>query len=668
MSAMRWTRPRIAPAIGPPQADSPSGARGVTLRAVLLGVLGVLAVAVLAPINDWYLHNTYFVGNHFPVGVLCLVLVFLVLVNPLLHAVSRRGRLSTAEMTVVLGMMLVASSMPSSGLHRLWSPALTAPFYHLPEHDQWRWIVELWPGWMFPTTDPYNEDVLYAYWNASADGTVPWQAWLGPIVVWAIFLIPLFGGTLLLMNILRRQWVEHEKLPFPLATVYLEIISEPEPGRLANRFFRNRAMWLAAGVVFAIHLLNGLSAYVPHVPNIPLTYDVHAAFSEEPFRFLPYYLKLSRVYFLVIGLGFLVSREVALSLWLFVVLEGVVQMFCTRVGYDVGVSLGPVRVGAYLAAAVVILWVARRHLLHVLRCAIGLERQTRREYASYRASVWGLLICFAICTGWLVCAGLSLFKAAMLVAAIYVVFLVLTRIIAETGLFYVQPGFPLLDMFRGLTWPVGTPRDLALALVPALVPRDVRTTTMPYVANSLRLGDANRRLAKGPFLLVLAAALLLAMFASGYTHLKLHYRFGAMRTFYSWARIAAVNEHMVRCNELQLRGPQASPTAGQIGIGAGLYALLSTLRLRFIWWPLHPVGFLTAACWPVRWMWFSLMIAWLCKTAVVRIGGWAVHNRVRPVFLGLAFGEALAVAFWMVVKAVLFALGSEGKRIILLPT
>ncbi len=256
----------------------------------------------------------------------------------------------------------------------------------------------------------------------------------------------------------------------------------------------------------------------------------------------------------------------------------------------------------------------------------------------------------------------------MLVTAIYVVFLVMTRIIAETGLFYIQPGFPLLDMFRGLSHPLSTPRDLALAVIPALVPRDVRTTTMPYVANAMRLGDANSRLRRRRFLIALAAALVLAMFAGGYAHLKLHYRFGAMSTFYGWARIAALSEHMTRCTDLELRGARASPTLSEVGAGAGVYGVFSALRLRFVWWPLHPVGFLTAACWPVRWMWFSLMLAWLCKTAVLRIGGWAVHNRVRPFFIGLAFGEAVAAAFWMMVKIVLFASGSAGKNIILLPT
>ena len=52
---------------------------------------------------------------------------------------------------------------------------------------------------------------------------------------------------------------------------------------------------------------------------------------------------------------------------------------------------------------------------------------------------------------------------------------------------------------------------------------------------------------------------------------------------------------------------------------------------------------------------------------VMRVGGVAAYDRLRPVFLGMVFGETFAVIFWMIVKIVLYALGREGLAIALLP-
>ena len=64
-------------------------------------------------------------------------------------------------------------------------------------------------------------------------------------------------------------------------------------------------------------------------------------------------------------------------------------------------------------------------------------------------------------------------------------------------------------------------------------------------------------------------------------------------------------------------------------------AALSVLRLRFVAWPLHPVGYLLAFSWPMKMIWFSLFVGWVAKVLLVRFGGVSLYRAARPVFIGL---------------------------------
>jgi hypothetical protein len=48
-------------------------------------------------------------------------------------------------------------------------------------------------------------------------------------------------------------------------------------------------------------------------------------------------------------------------------------------------------------------------------------------------------------------------------------------------------------------------------------------------------------------------------------------------------------------------------------------------------------------------VWFSVFIAWLSKSTITRIGGALLYERLKPFFLGLILGEAVAGGFWLIV-------------------
>ena len=84
-------------------------------------------------------------------------------------------------------------------------------------------------------------------------------------------------------------------------------------------------------------------------------------------------------------------------------------------------------------------------------------------------------------------------------------------------------------------------------------------------------------------------------------------------------------------------------------VGAGFVLLLSWARSRFLWFSLHPLGYIVACGYPLVRLWFSFFVAWAIKTALLKYGGNDAVVRVRPFMIGLILGNACAMVFWMLV-------------------
>ena len=72
-----------------------------------------------------------------------------------------------------------------------------------------------------------------------------------------------------------------------------------------------------------------------------------------------------------------------------------------------------------------------------------------------------------------------------------------------------------------------------------------------------------------------------------------------------------------------------------------LVLLCSAGRLRFPWWPVHPVMFLVWNSYPGRTFGASFLVGWFVKSMVVKYGGARVYQRLKPLMFGLIAGEML---------------------------
>jgi len=109
----------------------------------------------------------------------------------------------------------------------------------------------------------------------------------------------------------------------------------------------------------------------------------------------------------------------------------------------------------------------------------------------------------------------------------------------------------------------------------------------------------------------------------------------------------------------RLRGWINNPTSPNVaalgGMAGGLLfaAGLHQMTTRFLWWPLHPLGFAIAGSYSMATMWCPMLIAWTAKMTLLRFGGQSWYVRALPFFMGLLMGDYLLGCAWPILGWVL---------------
>jgi hypothetical protein len=471
-----------------------------------------------------------------------------------------------------------------------------------------------------------------------------------------------------MLVLVRHQWARNERVPFPLAEAYVALIEAPEDGRLTNALFASRLFWLAAGAVFFIHLNNGLAQYFPHnVPVIPLSYNLGNILNNDIWQYADWRLKYSAVYFCVVGMSYFVSTRIALSLWAFYLIRQAMQMFLGRYGTQMPSSAASDQVlGAMLAIAGLVVWTGRRHWADILRSMAGQGKPSSHNHDTplYAMAGWGLLLCGLTALAWFMAVGMSFASAAVLTSLLLVMFLVMARVVAETGLVFATIGVPLGRLwFAGaeLGLPAVTGRTnflntwMSTLTVPAL-----RESVAVYASNAMQICHPDDKAAPqrwGTGRLVLAFGLVLAVsyIVSGASTLLVEYNHAVTL---DRKASSPINPSAVLTEPANILASANSVALGRssavkhIAIGSGVTLVLGTLSLRFAWWPLAPVGYLLWQSWPLAAVWFSIFLGWLTKVLILKYGGSSLFRAARPFFLGLVIGEVAAAGFWIMVSLV----------------
>jgi hypothetical protein len=683
----------------------------VTWRSLSLGVVGVLFICVLTPFNDYVLKNTSLVGSALPIGLLLFFLLFITLLNAAFHKWLPFFAMDASELATAVGMTMVSCAIPGSAFLKYTPAHLVGIWEQAAANDSFRQVLDTahLPTWMFPSMKAYDalgraqDPVVHDYIGRATTlhntfiehiEAVPWAAWRTPAITWGILFACMSGMAICIACLVHRQWTDVERLSFPLATLYASLIEPPAPGRALNSLFRSPLFWTAFGTVFAIHGINSLNVYYPALwPKIPIDYDVRDIFTEAPWKYVDPNLLKATISFTVIGLTYFVQQRIAFSVWFCMVALTVPRMLTNYEGTDwPGGGFYDQVTGALIPYALMILWTGRHEWATVIRRMFGKERphDSQGRYLPFPIAGWGLTLCTAGMSIWLLAAGAGWLSTSMLVFFVLSLMLVLMRIVAETGIVAIQfliainrPWRYLLMLRPSLaeTDSIIKPYFLA-AFFNVLFTVPQREPMAVFVSQTLRTHDltrGNRECSRrGGIAIIgsLLAALVIGYTTSGASLLFYEYKYA---TTLDKSAETPINKYGVgesatyALNETadlqQTRRPREDSvsSAEHLAIGVGVSSFLAIMQLRFAWWPIHPLGYLLTFSWPTWVIWWSVFLGWLAKSIILRLGGSKLFRAAKPFFIGLILGECGAAGFWLAISLIRLAMGLDYHAINVLP-
>ena len=637
---------------------------GLTFRSALFG-LGLSAlINIAAPYSKHFLRSTYLASDFMPLGLVFPFLLLVTLVNGALKTLRRPWALGQSELILVIAMGLVATTIPTVGLTGTLLTTITSPFYYATVENGW---AELFhgsvPTHLVPTADG-GAAIRWFFEGLPKDQALPWKVWVAPLFWWLSLIAAVFFACVCIVVLLRRQWIEKERLPYPLVEVPLLMTEEAERPGFLPPFMRSLGFWIGFSIPLFIVLWNIVGYFAPHWPTIP-TRGQSIQFGRE-FPGIPV-----RIYFPVLGFAYLINVQVAFSIWFFY-LVGVFQIaLYNRLGIQMGASEvyatnHPAMSWQGLGALIVMvgwgLWVARGHLRDIWRKARwnAPDVDDTGEMLPYRTALFGFVGAVAYIACWLYASGMSLLCLVIFLPAVFLLYLSITRIVVEGGLVFVRMPMiaqPIVTHMLGTGAHLSMPSMVSLALSYSWF-SDIKCTFMVAAAHASRTVD-RAGVGRKAILWGVGGSLIVALACSiGYT-LHMGYQIGA----FNMDRWLFQSAGLIPFDRLagNARNPLETDfkRLGFMGLGAGAMALLTFLRIRFTWWPLAPLGFPIAAVQMVRNTALTIFIAWALKVILQRIGGNQLYRRALPFFFGLMLGYYTGLGIAWIVDFIWFP-GGQG--------
>ena len=625
----------------------------MTGRALLLGALGSAAVGLLAPYAIHVLRGSYMALDFSTPAAVVLLFLLVWIPNLLLWRLRRKAALTSAEIITSYSMMVVASAIPTMGLTAQIIPLITGAHYYASPENKWgERVLPHLPSWSVPTgAAPGSPVIKHLYEGLPAGAPVPWGAWLPALAAWLAFLLCLHLSMICIMVLLRKQWVNNERLSYPLTQLPLALVGAETRGWPV--ILGKPTFWIGFAIAFVVVSFGALHNYFPAVPGSSLI-RVHSVTVIENLWSTFFWISLA-----LIGFYYLVPLEASFSVWFwyFVTTFGkIMQMVLGLPQGSPGLALhgglwGNLAFGAIIGMMGSTMWVARRHLAFVWRVAMGqASEEGEQEIMSLRVAFWGLVAGLVVMVWWLAASGLPVIAAALLVIAFLIIYIVMIRVVVETGMSVAQPpicpphavsgwlGYEVLGnqgivaLFLSYTWTVEQP-----------------TSTLGSAAHSLKMAEK----IKGGLVLMaigLVAAAVLAIVSAAWMQVDAAYREGGITLQYGLFGMPAQNPARHWAGPYLEMPPDWSvaPLMVQV-IGAGIYLSLAAMRFRYSNWPFHPIALTIAPHWLVHQAWLSALLAWLIKGTILRYGGLKAYDTMRPVFLGLICGQFTCKGLWLII-------------------
>ena len=296
--------------------------------------------------------------------------------------------------------------------------------------------------------------------------------------------------------------------------------------------------------------------------------------------------------------------------------------------------------GAYLGLCIFALWMSRRHLRYAVNCLFQSSHDDQKDSVSYRAAFLGVIIGLTFMMFFCLKIGMSSWVIILFFAIWLAISIAITRLRAELGspvhdLHFIGPDEILPRMFGVRR--IGATNLTGFAYL-YFLNRAHRSHAMPHQLEGFKLANvANIPLPRFFLLMIFASGL--GAISSFWAFLAISYSEGGSPVF--------ANESFGRLERwLSFVTPPEIPAMVFVGIGFWVTILLSAMRMNFLWWNLHPVGYAISGSWAINPMIGSIFVGWFLKWIILKYGGRKWHRGAIPFFLGIVLGEFVIGTFW----------------------
>ncbi|WP_395144482.1 DUF6785 family protein [Armatimonas sp.] len=588
-----------------------------------------------------------------------LVMLFaLVCVNLGFLKFAKKWALSQKELIILYAMLCVGTCVAGYGFVQILINQIPAPFYENYATGGSKFKDYIWPNipeWLVPR-DP---DVLNGFFRGNTTLWTPanLKGWVVPVLAWSAFIIAVFWTLLCAMSLFRKQWIEEERLTFPLVLLPLEITQNG--GRAP--IFKSPLFW--AGVVIAglLESVNYLNFLYPSVPSIPLKpgmgfNEIGPLLTERPWNTVGRFTLA--FYPSIIGIAYLLSLEVNFSCWSMYLVQKAMIVSSAWLGLSESGGGGPTNrmpfikeqgLGAFAGIALFSLWMARKPLKKAIE---ALEKpvadDTHEELMSARLALLGGLGGLLFMTLFLTAAGASFWQSLTYVLIYTCCAITLARIVSEAGAGWAWApmwgnGQFVADTF-GQNHLSGKEATLLIGYTSWM--NDMRDNPMPHSAEALKMAQGGG-ISPRALLKPLLFAIIVGTLAAFWAHLDIYYTYGA-----ATAKVRPALQNGATGPARQAVSLLVSPTLADVpgvlgtGFGALVALVISVIRQRVNGFPLHPLGYAVGMTNTMEYMWCPFLIAWVLKAITLRYAGIGGYRKLLPFFLGLILGDYVIPTLW----------------------
>ena len=640
---------------------------GITGRSLVIGFILAVIHTCWIVYEETALGHTGATANMVLPSVLGVLFVLLIL-NSIFKKTIPSFALSPSEMMVIFVMTTVSATIAGNDLLQILLPTIMYPFYLGAPSNGYDRFFHFIPKWFMPQ----DKDLITGFYLGNEDfwrffRPEVFKAWALPLAFWSIFLFTLAFTMYCFGSILRRQWVDREKLTFPIIELPMMMVRENSIGAI----FKNRLLLGGFAVTSMVLSLNYLSSIYPSIPYIQLNIRNVGAmtFTSPPLSGMnPIWMMWAPF---AIGLCYLMPLDVAFSCWFFYVFIRLASAFATAQGWrDATAGFSPnqfphiyhLAQGAWIGMFFVVMRSARKHIVRIFSLAFSKEKipEDDREPLSYRTAVFGSIGGFILLVVAMTVSGMRPQIAAFIFAVYFLAIIVIVRIYSQIAVPVFELSFyrsiDLATNFSGTK--MFNQQELTVLSDLHWIDRTYRSHVMGHEMESMAFADKqgqSMRLMTRAVMMALVIGIIVGML----TTFQIYYNRGAATANVAnlgqvWAGAEAWGRQF---NWVTNPKPPQFSDIFKISISTTIVLFLSFARNIWFSFPLNPIGYALACSYAMEYIWNIVLFTWLIKLIVMRYGGLNLYRKSLPLFFGIALGDAVTQFIWAMIMT---ALGVKG--------